>query len=179
LDILIFLIKNGGESKVAERLNFYALLDDLTCFYQTLSLWDLLPKICSLFKGLARFDDIQREYRVSLDTSKKQEALYRGSSLYCIYQDVFKDLLVMAKFEWDRKEIEPAEWLARTLQRNKAEAALKKARNKERVNEFYNQELEKLLTVEEKQASELRSSNNQTQIKEINGRYQIDQVLQA
>jgi hypothetical protein len=32
----------------------------------------------------------------------------------------------MAKFEWDGKEIESAEWLARTLQKNKAEAALKK-----------------------------------------------------
>ena len=42
----------------------------------------------------------------------------------------------MAKFEWDGKEIQPAEWLARTLQKNKAEAALKKARNKERVNGF-------------------------------------------
>jgi hypothetical protein len=77
-------------------------------------------------KALARFDDIQREYRVSLDTSKKQEALYRGSSLYCIYKDIFESFLNMAKFEWDGKEIESAEWLARTLQKNKAEAALKK-----------------------------------------------------
>lgn len=130
-------------------------------------------------KVSARFDDIQREYRVSLDTNKKQEALYFGSALFCIYTDIFQSLSEMSKFEWDGKEIEPAEWLARTLQKNKAEAALKKARNKERVNGFYNQELEKLLTADEKQAGLLRSSNNQTQIKELNSRYQIDQVLQA
>jgi len=51
----MFLIRNGGEGKVAETLIFYTLLDDLTCFYKTFSLWDLLPKICSLFKG---FGDI-------------------------------------------------------------------------------------------------------------------------
>ena len=77
-------------------------------------------------KFFRKFTDIQREYRVSLDTIKKQEALYRGSSLYCIYKDIFESFLNMAKFEWDGKEIESAEWLARTLQKNKAEAALKK-----------------------------------------------------
>jgi hypothetical protein len=81
-------------------------------------------------KVLARFDDIQREYRVSLNTNKKQDALYFGSALFCIYKDIFQSLGEMSKFEWDGKEIEPAEWLARTLQKNRAEAALKKARNK-------------------------------------------------
>ena len=130
-------------------------------------------------KFFQKFTDIQREYRVSLNTTKKSEALYLGTRLYCEYDDLFSDALVMTKFEWEGKEIDAAEWFARTLQKNKAEAALKKTRNKQRVDGYFGEELQKLLTDAEKRAGLLNGANQQTEIKELKGRYQIDQVFQA
>ncbi len=102
-----------------------------------------------------------------------------GTRLYCEYDDLFSDALSMTKFEWEGKEIDAAEWFTRTLQKNKAEAALKKTRNKQRVDGYFSEELHKLLTDAEKRAGFLNGANQQTEIKELKGRYQIDQVFQA
>ena len=84
-------------------------------------------------KFFRKFTDIQREYRVSLDTTKKREALRLGTRLYCEYDDLFSEALDMTKFEWEGKEVDSLSGWRATLR----SLRLKKQRRKHELKRTF------------------------------------------
>lgn len=111
-------------------------------------------------KFFRKFTDIQREYRVSLDTTKKREALRLGTRLYCEYDDLFSEALDMTKFEWEGKEVDLVEWMARNTQKLKAEKAAKKARTKENLQKYFDEALQGILTDQEKRSGLMNAAQS-------------------
>jgi integrase len=130
-------------------------------------------------KFFRKFTDIQREYRVSLGTSKKKEALRLGARLYCEYDELFSDALDMTKFEWEGKEVDVVEWMARNTQKLKAEKAAKKARNQENLKEYFNEALQNIFTDDEKKSGLLNVVQGLPDQAQVKGKHPIDKVFQA
>jgi integrase len=85
----------------------------------------------------------------------------------------------MTKFEWEGKEVDLVEWMARNTQKLKAEKAAKKARSKENLQKYFEEALQGILTDQEKRSGLMNTAQSSGEVAQSKGRFQIDQVFQA
>jgi len=123
-----------------------------------------------------KFDDTRKEIRVSLGTGKRREALEFGCGLYSEFQGLLSEMTAMTKLMWNGKEIDAVEWYERNTQRLKSEHVLKKTRNKQRIQGFFNDSTNALLTDDEKQ---LQIALGTRQRDQRIGKHRIDDVINA
>lgn len=129
-------------------------------------------------KFRVRHPDIPKEIRASLNTAAKCEALRHGCALYADLSDLILAGTQMSKLYWEGKEVDAAEWLSRQVQRLKAEADLKKARNKKRIQSYYDEAAQKLMTDEEKRSGVLNNlGSEQPLARNHKGRYHVTEVV--
>lgn len=126
-------------------------------------------------KVRAKCDDIRKEIRVSLNTSKKREALLRGCALYAELSDLFLESDTMKDSE-HKKYDEAIEEVLRVTAKHKAMTDLKRERMELRKKANYREQREKLLTDEDRKNG---LSSQETTVIELNepGKYQVWDVV--
>jgi integrase len=125
-----------------------------------------------------RFDDIPKEIRVSLNTSKKREALNQACALYTDFQDLFSEGRSMVKMMFEGEEIDEQEYFIRHKQRSRALEAIKKAKRELEQQQYFNEALQKLLANETKSKELMALITKQDhKIEAAKGKYLISDVI--